>query len=139
MLEMRPTSTQIGSEIFDCIELPILIIGRERTLVDFNTAAAALLSLTPSDYGRNLHSLKMFAGTRNLEELCEHVIASGSSRRVEVTDGTGSWFSISISCQKNNQKISGAVLTLTNVTAFRESLERAIEEREYTKIAAEQR
>ena len=34
---------------------------------------------------------------------------------------------------KRDQNIDGVVLTLTNVTAFRESLERAIEEREYTK------
>jgi signal transduction histidine kinase len=75
----------------------------------------------------------MLTGMRNLEELCEHVIASGSSRRVEVADGAGSWYSLSIGCHKTNQNIHGAVLTLTNVTAFRESLERAIEEREYTK------
>ena len=80
-----------------------------------------------------LHSIQMFTRNRKLEELCEHVIASGSSHRVEVADGAGSWFSVSIGCHKTNQNIDGAVLTLTNVTAFRESLERAIEEREYTK------
>ncbi len=72
-------------------------------------------------------------GVKNLERLCEHVIASGSSHRLEVADGAGSWFSLSISCYKTNQDNKGAVLTLTNVTAFRESLEQAIEEREYTK------
>ena len=75
----------------------------------------------------------MFAGVKNLPDLCEHVIAGGSSHRVEIGDGAGSWFSLNIGCYKANQNINGAVLTLTNVTAFRESLERAIEEREYTK------
>jgi PAS domain S-box-containing protein len=72
-------------------------------------------------------------GVKNLEDLCKHVIASGSSHRLEIGDGAGSWFSLNIGCHKADQNASGAVLALTNVTAFRESLERAIEEREYTK------
>jgi PAS domain S-box-containing protein len=103
-------------------------------LTSFNSSAAALLALKPSDYGRQLRSIQMLTGVQNLEELCEHVIDRGSSSRVEVRDGSGSWFSVKIGCYRtNNQNIDGAVLTLTNVTALRESLERAIEEREHTK------
>jgi PAS domain S-box-containing protein len=120
-------------ELIECIELPVLVIDRALTLVSFNPAAATLLSLTSSDHGRQLRSIQMLSRMQHLEELCEHVIASGSSSRVEVADGAGSWFSLSIGCDKTNQNLNGAVLTLTNVTAFRESLERAIEEREYTK------
>jgi PAS domain S-box-containing protein len=120
-------------ELIDCIELPVLVVDRELAIVSFNPAAAKLLALTGSDRGRQLRSIQMFAGVKNLPDLCEHVIAGGSSHRVEIGDSAGSWFSLNIGCYKANQKVSGAVLTLTNVTAFRESLERAIEEREYTK------
>jgi PAS domain S-box-containing protein len=120
-------------ELIECIELPVLVIDRALTLVSFNPAAATLLSLTSSDHGRQLRSIQMLSRMQHLEELCGHVIASGSSSRVEVADGAGSWYSLSIGCDKTNQNLNGAVLTLTNVTAFRESLERAIEEREYTK------
>jgi two-component system CheB/CheR fusion protein len=133
MLDAGPVSNPLGMELIDCIELPVLVVDRDLTLIRFNPAAAKLLSLTHSDYGRQLHSIQMLPGMQNLEELCEHVIASGSSHRVEVADGAGSWFSLSIGCHKTNQNIHGAVLTFTNVTGFRESLERAIEEREYTK------
>jgi PAS domain S-box-containing protein len=128
-----PASNSIGMELINCIELPVLVVDRDLTLVSFNPAAATLLSLTPSDCGRQLRSIRMLAGMQNLEELCEHVIAGGASRRVEVADGAGSRFSLSIGCYKTNQNIEGAVLTLTNVTGFHESLERALEEREYTK------
>jgi PAS domain S-box-containing protein len=120
-------------ELIDCIELPVLIVDRDLALVSFNPAAAKLLSLTGADRGRQLRSIQMFAGVKNLPDVCEHVIAGGSSHRVEIGDGAGSWFSLNIGCHKANQSINGAVLTLTNVTAFRESLNRAIEEREYTK------
>jgi PAS domain S-box-containing protein len=133
MLDTHPASNCLGAELIDCIELPILVVDCELTLVSFNPAAATLLSLTHSDYGRQLHSIQMFTRIQNLEERCNHVITSGSSHRVEVASDGGSWFSLNIGCYKTNQNINGAVLTLTNVTAFRESLERAIEEREYTK------
>jgi PAS domain S-box-containing protein len=133
MSEALPVSNPLGMELIDCVELPVLVVDRDLTLVSFNPAAAGLLSLTPSDHGKQFHSIEMFAGARDLEELCGHVIASGTSRRVEIRDGAGSWYSLSIGCHKTNLNIHGAVLTLTNVTAFRESLNRAVEEREYTK------
>lgn len=133
MLEARPASKSRGMDLIDCIELPVVVVDRDLAVVGFNAAAATLLSLTHSDYGRHMHSIQMFSGARTLEEICQHVIASGSSHRMELADGAGSWFSVNLGCRKTDQNIDGAVLTLTNVTAFRESLERAIEEREYTK------
>jgi PAS domain S-box-containing protein len=133
MIDEHEASNSIGMELIDCIELPVLVVGRDLTLVSFNPAAADLLALTGSDRGRHLRSFQMFAGVKNLLDICEHVIGSESSHRMEIGDGAGSWFSLNIGCYKANQTINGAVLTLTNVTAFRESLERAIVEREYTK------
>ena len=133
MIDARQASNSVGMELIDCIELPVLVVDRVLTLVSFNPAAAKLLSLTDADLGRPLLSVQMLTRVKNLEGICEHVIASGSSQRVELGDGAGSWFSLHIGCHKTNEIIHGAMLTLTNVTAFRESLERALEEREYTK------
>jgi PAS domain S-box-containing protein len=133
MIDAHEASKSTGMELIDCIELPILVVDRALTLVSFNPAAAKLLSLTGSDRGTQLRSVPLFTGVKNLEDLCEHVIASGRSHRVEIGDGAGSWFSLNIGHDKANQNVNGVVLALTNVTAFRESLERAIEEREYTK------
>ena len=134
MVDEGPAAKSPGMELIDCIELPVLVIARDLTVAGFNAAAAKLLSLSDSDYGRHLHSLRTLAGMQHLQELVEHVIATGISHRVEVAGGEGSWFSVSIGCHKAAQSIHGAVLTFTNVTAFRESLERAIEEREFTKV-----
>jgi PAS domain S-box-containing protein len=132
MVEAHSAANPLGTELIDCIELPVLVVDRGLTLVRFNPAAAKLLSLSSND-GIHLHSVRMLAGVQNLEELCEHAMATGSSHRIEVIDGAGSCFSVNISCYRRDRDIKGAVLTLTNVTAFRESLGRAIEEREYTK------
>jgi PAS domain S-box-containing protein len=133
MIDAPQASNSLATELIDCIELPVLVVDRDLILVSFNPAAAKLLSLTGSDRGRGLRSVPLLTPVKNLEDLCEHVIASGSSHRVEIGDGAGSWFSLNIGCYKANQNINGAVLTFTNVTALRESLARAIEEREYSK------
>jgi PAS domain S-box-containing protein len=133
---LRPAigSQPIGTDVIDCIELPILVVNCDCILVSFNSAAARLLSLSPSDVGRMLRGIPILAKMKDLEEVCEHVIASGNSSQWNVQDGAGSWFSLRIGpCRASNQNISGAVLTLTNVTALRAGLEQAIDEREYTK------
>lgn len=127
MIDEREASISPEMEILGCIELPILVVDRDLTLVSFNQAAARLLSLTGSDRGSQLRSIQMLTPVKNLEDLCHHVVASESSHRVEVADGAGSWFSLSISCHKTDQRVTETVLTFTNVTALRESLERAIE------------
>ncbi|MCG3115991.1 MAG: ATP-binding protein [Candidatus Manganitrophus sp. SA1] len=124
----------IGDDLINCIELPILVINRDHSVTGFNPAAAAILSLAPSDVGRPLRDVPMLAEVNDLEALCELVMNGRASFHREVQNGAGSWFSLGIGPYKgSDQKISGAVLTLTNVTAFRASLEQAIAEREYTK------
>jgi PAS domain-containing protein len=76
MIDERPASNSLEMELIDCIEIPIVLVDRDLALVSFNPAAARLLSLTPSDYGRPLHSIQMLNGMQKLEELCKHVIAS---------------------------------------------------------------
>jgi hypothetical protein len=66
-----------------------------------------------------LRGIPLLAKMKDLEEACEHVIASGKSSQWNVQDGAGAWFSLRIGpCKATNQNISGAVLTLTNVTAL---------------------
>ena len=77
MIDAHEASNSIGMELIDCIELPVLVVDRDLTLVSFNPAAAKLLALTGSDRGRPLRSIQMLAKVKNLPELCEHVIASG--------------------------------------------------------------
>jgi PAS domain S-box-containing protein len=127
-------SHPIGTDVIDCIELPILVVSRDCTVASFNPAAAKLLSLDASDVGQPLHRIRMLAKVNNLEEACEHVMGGGTSSQWDVTDGAGSWFLLRVGpCSASNQTITGAVLTLSNVTVLRASLEQAIDERQHTK------
>jgi PAS domain S-box-containing protein len=124
----------LGAEIIDSIDLPILVAGRDYTVASFNQAAAAFFSLAPADVGRSLGEIPVLSSVKRLAELCEDAVAHGASCQGEVRDAIGSWFVLRIAPYRGrDQQIAGAVLTLTNVTAFRESLEQAVHEREYTK------
>jgi PAS domain S-box-containing protein len=75
----------------------------------------------------------VLAGLPRLEERCSQVIASGLDCRVDFREGD-KWFVVRISaCTNRDRQVTGAVLTFTNVTAFRASIDQAIYERECTK------
>jgi PAS domain S-box-containing protein len=130
----KVASHPIGTDIIDSIELPILVVSRDCTIASFNPAAAALLSLGSPDVGQPLSRIRMLTNVKNLEEACEYVMAGGTSSQWDVSDGAGSWYTLRIGpCKASSQHITGAVLTLSNVTALRASLEQAIDERQHTK------
>jgi PAS domain S-box-containing protein len=118
--------------VLDAVEAPIVVVRRDFTVAAFNKAAAAL-GLSRSDIGRSSRDIPVFAGCPRLEEQCGEVISGGADSKVDLCDGER-WFVVHISpCLQSSQEITGTVLTFTNVTAFRASINNAIYERECTK------
>ena len=119
--------------ILDTVEVPIVVMRRDFTIAGFNKAATDGLGLTPSDIGRASCDISVLAGVPRLEQQCSQVITSGGESQADFRDGDG-WFVVRISpYTTDNRQITGAVLTFTNVTAFRASIDQAIYERECTK------
>jgi PAS domain S-box-containing protein len=119
--------------ILDTVDLPVVVVGRDFSITRFNRAAMAAVRLTPSDIGRPAREVQGFAGVNDIEKLCMQVIADGAPCRREIRDGDR-WFLLRVAPYTgSDRQIGGAVLTLTNVTALRASLDQAIYEREYTK------
>ena len=120
--------------ILDTVEVPIVVVRRDSIVTCFNKAAADVLGLSPSDIGRASREVSVLAGLPHLEQQCRQVITSGVESRADFRDGDR-WFVIRISpFTKGDCQATGAVLTFTNVTAFRASLDQAIYERESTKV-----
>ena len=125
------TTDRIG--ILDTIDVPIVVLLRDFMLVWFNKAAADMLRFSPSDIGRASRDIPLLAGLPRLEEQCSKVIASGVESRADFRDGDR-WFVMRISpYTKGDRQVTGTVLTFTNVTAFRASIDQVIYERECTK------
>src|SRR4051812_26020249 len=111
----------------DALELPIIFLAADACVVGFNPAGARLLGLTASDVPRSIRTIDALAGmVADIEELTEHVAAGGAAVQREVRTSDGGWFVLRTapSCGADG-KVTGVVLTVTNVTAFRASVEQA--------------
>jgi PAS domain S-box-containing protein len=119
--------------ILDAVDVPIVVVRRDFMIACFNKVAADVLGLSPSDIGRAPRDISVLAGLLRLEEQCSQAIASGVESRADFRDGN-KWLVVRISpYPKGARQITGAVLTFTNVTVFRASIDQAIYEREFTK------
>ncbi|NGO55318.1 ATP-binding protein [Allomesorhizobium camelthorni] len=127
------TATIDPINILDTVEVPIVVLRRDLMVACFNKAAADVLGLSPSDIGRTSCDRSALAGLHRLEEQCRQVIAGGMESRADFRDGYR-WFVVQISpYARGDGQVTGVVLTFTNVTAFRASVDQAIYEREFTK------
>jgi PAS domain S-box-containing protein len=128
----NPQATELAN-VLDTVEVPIIVAQRDLRVAGFNHAAVKVLSLSPSDVGRQLRDVSGLAGVPRLEEQCTAVIDSGVESRTDLRDGQ-TWFVVRVSpYTKGDRRVAGAVLTFTNVTAFRASIDHAVYEREVTK------
>jgi PAS domain S-box-containing protein len=119
--------------ILDAVDVPIVVVRRDFMIACFNKVAADVLGLSPSDIGRAPRDISVLAGLPRLEEQCSQAIASGVESRADFRDGN-KWLVVRISPYKKvTRQVTGAVLTFTNVTVFRASIDQAIYEREFTK------
>ena len=123
------TANEIGT--LDAIDVPIIVISRQCKVARINRAAMTVFGLKASDLGCSLGNT--LAGVEDLNRICTRVITDGAPHRVETRDGDRRFLLRIAPYHGSDRQILGAVLTFTNVTAFRASIEQAIYEREYTK------
>jgi PAS domain S-box-containing protein len=123
------TAGEIGA--LDAVDVPIIVISRQCKVARINRAATTVFGLKVSDLGCSLGDA--LAGAEDLNRICTRVITDGAPHRVETRDGDRRFLLRIAPYTGSDRQILGAVLTFTNVTAFRASIEQAIYEREYTK------
>jgi len=119
--------------IIDTVDVPIVLVRRDLVIAFFNKAAADVLGFATSDIGRLLRDIPMLGGLPRLEELCSQVTATGVDCRADFREGD-KWFVVRISpCPNADRQATETVLTFTDVTASRASIDQAIYERECAK------
>jgi PAS domain S-box-containing protein len=126
-----PALTSDDTGMLDAIDLPAIIINRDGRVARINLAATAALGFTTADVGRPPGEI--LAGVENLDRLCAQAIAGGAPCRMETRNGDRTFLLRIAAYTGSDREIAGAVLTFTNVTAFRASIEQAIYERESSK------
>ncbi len=119
--------------ILDTIDVPIVVVGPDCTLGRINRATTEAFGLALTDIGRRLNTITALADVKDIEKLCGQIIADHAPSRRDVRSGDRRFLLRAAPYATSTGQPVGAVLTFTNVTAFRASVEQAIYEREYTK------
>ncbi|MGA7325586.1 MAG: HWE histidine kinase domain-containing protein [Rhodomicrobium sp.] len=120
-------------EIVDAVGVPIIVLRRDFTVACFNRAAADALGLAPLDVGRSPRDISILSSLSSLDRWCAQVIRAEVPTQHDFRAGDRSFIIRVAPYTKSDGQIGGTVLTFTNVTAFRASIDQAIYEREYTK------
>ncbi|HEX4159871.1 MAG TPA: PAS domain S-box protein [Rhizomicrobium sp.] len=132
----RPAAEVVSpdrNDVLDAIDVPIVLIRRDFTVASFNQAAADVLGFSPTHIGLDPRAAPALGEMPDLQARCEDIFAGGSACRVNFSVGEKSFVVRIAPCGNASPPASGAVLTFTNVTAFRSSIDQAIHEREFTK------
>jgi len=126
-LAMSNLNNVIGS-----VRIPIVIVGGNLRIRLFNPAAERVLNVVATDIGRLIGEVKLRFDTTDLEAIIREVTQTLQPYEREVQDGAGGWYAMRIRPYQNlENKIDGAVLTWSDVTALKSSLTSATEARDY--------
>src|SRR5689334_23075521 len=82
--------------VVDAVDVPIVVLKRDSTVLCFNKCAGDVLHLASADVGRAARDIHMLAAIPAFEEQCRRVIAHGAESRIEFRDGD-KWFVVRLS------------------------------------------
>jgi len=128
--------------ILSTVDVPILILDRERRIRRFTPKARTILNVLPTDLGRPLEDIKSNLQLNNLDEQISEVIETNQMHESEVQDRSGRWYRMQIRpYQTVENKIDGATLSLIDIDALKHHVneaERARGEAERANLAKDE-
>jgi signal transduction histidine kinase len=127
-----PGAKALAFSVLDAVEVPIVVMRRDFRIAWFNKAAADALGILPADIGGPPSANSVLAGFSRLERHCREVVAGGVDSHVDLPYGD-KWYVVRLTPCLRDDPAAGTVLTFTDVTAFRASIQNAVYERECTK------
>jgi two-component system CheB/CheR fusion protein len=139
--EVREINSDLMN-ILSTVDVPILILDRERRIRRFTPKARNILNVLPSDIGRPLEDIKSNLRLDTLDQQISEVIESNQMHESEVQDRSGCWYRMQIRPYKTvENKIEGATLSLIDIDALKHHVneaERARGEAERANVAKDE-
>jgi hypothetical protein len=75
------------SGILDTVTIPIVVVGRDCTLVRFNRAASEVFAFARTDLGLRLGGISALADVKDVETLCGQALADEAPCRRDIRSG----------------------------------------------------
>jgi two-component system CheB/CheR fusion protein len=127
--EVREINSDLMN-ILSTVDVPILILDRERRIRRFTPKARTILNVLPTDLGRPLEDIKSNLQLNSLDEQISEVIETNQMHESEVQDRSGCWYRMQIRPYKTvENKIDGATLSLIDIDALKHHVNEAVRAR----------
>lgn len=104
------------SNVISGVDIPILILDRDRRIRRFTPPAQKLLGLLPADIGRPIGNLRIGVNLPDLSELINSVIETEHEANCEVKSGEEHWYFLRMRPFRTAQeKIEGVVMVFVDI------------------------
>lgn len=109
--------------VLACIEVPIVIVDRERHIRRFTPRARSMMKLLPSDVGRPIDDLSPVIAVADLDRKIAEVIETVTPFEEEAQRRDGRWYRLHIRPYASvDGRIDGAVLSIVDIDALKRAL-----------------
>jgi two-component system CheB/CheR fusion protein len=118
-LELNLLNSDLNN-IFDNVETPFIIVGRDLRIRRVTKQAEKTLNLSAVDVGHSIAHMQLGAMVPDLGLLLRETIDKITDREREFRDYLGHWFSLRICPYKTlENKIDGAILTVVDIDSIK--------------------
>ena len=120
------------SNLIDSVNIPTVVLGLDLHIRRFSPSAQRVLSLIPTDIGRHIGDFKLKINVPDLEPLIQQVLDTLEVQHREVEDDEGRWHKLIVRPYKTlDNKIDGAIITLSDIDALKRREQELQESRDY--------
>jgi two-component system CheB/CheR fusion protein len=100
------------------LNIPIVMLGKDRRIRRFTAPAEKLLNLIPTDIGRLITNIRPNVKVRDLDKLITEVIDQVVQKEVEVQDRDGRWYSMRMRPYRtSDNRIDGILMIYIDIHA----------------------
>jgi two-component system, chemotaxis family, CheB/CheR fusion protein len=120
--------------LLDATEIGIIFLNNNLELLRYTPPIKKMFNIIPTDVGRSLSDIVSNFDYQHVEEIIREVIDRLVTKEVEVKTKTGDWFNIRIMPYRTiDNFISGAVLTFTQLTGYKQIQSRLQQQEQYVR------
>jgi two-component system CheB/CheR fusion protein len=128
-LEAAETNADLVT-LLDTVDIPVVILDRQRHIRRFTPQARKIFNLLPSDLGRLFDDIRPNVDVPDLDRLVADVITTFVAKEREVRDRAGRWYRMQIRPYKQDHGVQGAIMSLIDIDAFKHRVSKAQEAKE---------
>jgi two-component system CheB/CheR fusion protein len=115
--------SQLGddwSNLLSGLNIPVVMLGKDRRIRRFTTPAEKPLNLLPADLGRPIGNIRPNLRIPDLDDLITGVIDNATPQELEIQDREGRWYSMRLRPYRTaDNRIDGVLMILIDIHALK--------------------